>query len=170
MRSDLELKNANFLNYINKFKIRNEKYSFLNNKIIASSIYSREYSCEIIGKGLPTPFHPTDFWLFGLTEDIKDYFLNTDTISKEEAGNWNFKYPNRLPYKTMLWRYAPEQQFCVNWVKKYYPNLQFEDWSDWNEENIELSNNILYNNFIFLDFEQSGIYSKNGTFNNWVFK
>lgn len=58
-----------------------------------------------------------------------------------------------------MWRYAPEQQFCLNWVKKYYPQIPFDDWSDWNEENITLSNNILYNNFIFLGYEQSGIFS-----------
>ena len=67
----------------------------------------------------------------------------------------------------MLWRYAPEQCFCVNWVRKYYPDLQFEDWSDWNPQNIELSNNTLYNNFIFLDYEQSGIYSKK---HSWAIK
>ena len=37
--------------------------------------------------------------------------------------------------------------------------MQFADWSDWNSKNIELSNNVLYNNFIFLEYEQSGIYS-----------
>ena len=38
--------------------------------------------------------------------------------------------------------------------------MQFDDWSDWNPENIELSNNIIYNNFAFLGLEQSGVYSE----------
>lgn len=160
LRSDLVLNNSNFLKYWDKFNKQNEEYKIFKHRVLCSSIYSREYSCNITGNSLPTPFHPSDFWFFGLTEDLKEYFNSCPKQTDEEAGNWSFKYPNRLPYSSMLWRFAPEQFFCVNWVKKHYPNIQFDDWSDWNPENIELSNNILYNNFIFLDFEQSGIYSK----------
>ena len=92
-------------------------------------------------------------------EDLKEYFLDCPLQSEKEACDWGFKYPNRCPYTTPLWRFSPEQFFCVNWIKKYHSDLQFEDWSDWNSRNIELSNNILYNNFIFLGYEQSGIYS-----------
>lgn len=158
LRSDIILKNSDFLTYWDKFEVQNNEYKLFSHRVLCSSLFSREYSCKY-GTGLPVPFHPSDFWFFGLTEDLKDYFCDCPVQTKEEASNWNFKYPNRLPYSSMLWRFTPEQFFCVNWVKKYYPDLQFEDWSDWNPQNIELSNNILYNNFIFLGFEQSGIYS-----------
>ena len=167
LRSDLILKNSKFLNYWNGFELQNNKYKLFSHRVICSSIYSRENSCCITGNGLPTPFHPSDFWFFGVTEDLKKYFCSSSLQTLVEASNWSFKYPNRLPYSSMLWRYAPEQCFCVNWVKKYYPDLQFEDWSDWDPHNIELSNNILYNNFIFLDYEQSGIYSKK---HSWAIK
>lgn len=159
LRSDLVLKNSNFLDYWDKFSMRNENYSIFNHRVLCSCLYSRENSCQS-GWGYPTPFHPSDFWFFGERGDILNYFDNCKIQTKEEAGNWDFKYPNRCPYSIALWRYAPEQQFCISWAKKYYPDIKFEDWSDWNEENIELSNNILYNNFIFLGFEQSGIYSE----------
>lgn len=159
LRTDLELKNADFLNYWDVFNCRNEEYKIFNHRVLCSCLYSREHSCQS-GSGYPIPFHPSDFWFFGETNDIKKYFLNCPLQTKEEGGNWIFKYPTRVPYNTALWRYAPEQFFCLHWVKQYYPTLKFEDWSDWNSENIELSNNILYNNFIFLGYEQSGIYSK----------
>ena len=159
LRTDLELTSSNFLDYWDAFNCRDEEYKIFNHRVLCSCLYSREHSCQS-GSGYPTPFHPSDFWFFGLTDDLKNYFLNSPLQTKEEGGNWVFKYPTRVPYFTPLWKYAPEQMFCVNWVKKYYPDLQFEDWSDWNTENIELSNNILYNNFIFLGYEQSGIYSK----------
>ena len=158
LRSDLVLNNSNFLKYWDEFDKQNEEFKIFKHRVICSSIYSREYSCQS-GTGLPTPFHPSDFWFFGLTDDLKDYFENCPIQTLNEAGNWAFKYPNRLPYDSMLWRFAPEQFFCINWVKKYYPNIQFDDWSDWNTENIEFSNKILYNNFVFLDYEQAGIYS-----------
>lgn len=160
LRSDLILHNVGFLKYWDEFSVQNSKYKIFNHKVICDCIYSREKSCFEYGNSLPTPFHPTDFWFFGLSEDLKDYFLNCPMQTKDEASNWAFKYPNRLPYSFMLWRFAPEQFFCVNWVKKYYPDLKFDDWSDWNLENIEFSNNILYNNFIFLDYERSGIFSE----------
>ncbi len=159
LRSDLELNNSNFIKYWDKFNKQNDEYKIFKHRVLCSSTYSRECSCQS-GTGYPTPFHPSDFWFFGFTEDLKDYFCDCPIQTKEEASNWSFKCPNRCPYTTPLWRYAPEQSFCINWVKKYYPNIQFYDWSDWNSENIEFSNNILYNNFIFLDYEQSGIYSK----------
>ena len=167
VRSDIILKNSEFLQYWDNFEIRNNEYKLFSHRVLCSSIYSRENSCNLTGNSFPTPFHPSDFWFFGLTQDLKNYFCDCPLQTEEEASNWSFKYPNRLPYSSMLWRFAPEQQFCVNWVKKYYSNLQFEDWSDWNIKNIELSNNILYNNFIFLEYKQSGIYSIK---HSWAFE
>lgn len=166
LRTDLELTSSNFLDYWDAFNCRDEEYKIFNHRVLCSCLYSREHSCQS-GSGYPTPFHPSDFWFFGLTDDLKNYFLNSPLQTKEEGGNWVFKYPTRVPYFTPLWKYAPEQMFCVNWVKKYYPDLQFEDWSDWNIKNIELSNNILYNNFIFLEYKQSGIYSIK---HSWAFE
>ncbi len=158
LRSDIILKSASFLEYWEKFEIRDSKYELFSHRVLCGSLFSRENSCQS-GTGFPVPFHPSDFWFFGLIKDLEDYFRGCPRQSEKEASNWNFKYPSRLPYTTPLWRFAPEQCLCVNWVKKYYPDLQFEDWSDWSPETIELSNNILYNNFIFLGFEQSDIYS-----------
>lgn len=159
LRADLILTNSNFLSFWNLYESSNSKYKLFNHRVLCSSIYSRENSCQS-GTGFPTPFHPSDFWFFGLAKDLTEYFVNSQLQTEAEASFWSFKYPNRLPYTSMLWRFSPEQYFCVNWVKKYYPDLQFDDWSDWNPQNIELSKNILYNNFVFLGYEESGIYSK----------
>lgn len=159
LRTDLILTNSKILSYWDLFESRNSKYAVFNHRVICSSIYSRENSCQS-GTGFPTPFHPSDFWFLGLAKDLTEYFINSQLQTETEASFWNFKYPTRCPYITQLWRFSPEQYFCVNWVKKYYPDLQFEDWSDWNPQNIELSKNILYNNFVFLGYEESGIYSK----------
>ena len=159
LRTDLVLKSVRFLEYWDKFLERNKEYSIFNHRMLVSTIYSKEYAGNG-GTGNPLPFHPSDFWFFGERNDIMDYFGDCPMQTREEAGNWKFKYPNRCPYFSPILRYAPEQQFCYHWAKKYFPDIQFEDWSDWNEENIELSNNILYNNFIFLGYLQSGIFSK----------
>ncbi len=70
------------------------------------------------------------------------------------------KYPNKIPNPDSLVRYAPEQYFCYSWAKRHIDDLEFYDWTDWNDQNIEISNHVLLNNFIFLDPEQSGIHSE----------
>ncbi len=157
LRSDLVLKNADFLNYWENFPKQNKDFTIFKHRVISGSTYTIEY---LTNSNKPTPFNVSDFWFFGLTEDIKDYFLDCPLQTKEESENWKFKYPNKIPDPNTLWRFPPEQVFCFNWVKKYFPNAKFDDWSDWNIENIELSNNIIYNNFIILDLKQSGIYCK----------
>lgn len=157
LRSDLILQGAGFLAYWDLFPARNRVYSFFKHRALCGSLYAREHSDQY-GNGFPLPFHPTDFWFFGFCDDLRDYF-DCPQQTATEGGNWAFKYPNRVPYATQLWRYAPEQYFCLNWVKKHWQDVFFEDWSDWNAENIELSNQILYNNFIFLGYRQTGIYS-----------
>jgi len=155
LRSDAFLRSSQFLSYWDKFQARDSSYSIFENKLLNDSVYSREGSG---GSGLPTPFHPSDFWYFGLTSDLRKYFLSTQLMSPKELADWSFKYPNRLPYNTCLWRYSPEQYYLVSYLKNVLKlNFQFDDWSDWSPENINLSQKILYNNFIFLEESQSGI-------------
>ncbi len=156
LRSDIFLQNNAFLKYWDCFCARDNNFSFFQHKILLGSLYSREFSCET---GIPTPFHPSDFWLFGLTEDIRDYFSRATLLSNDELGLWNVKYPQRIPYSNHHWRYAPEQYYCYMWLKKYLPHISFEDWTDWNTEKDIASQQCLYNNFIFLSYKQSGIHS-----------
>lgn len=157
LRTDHLLLSSDFLHFFGKFSERKIDYSIFTHKVLVSSIYSREFADRKQGNGLPTPFHPSDFWFFGLREDIEDYFMQCPLQTEEESGNWSFKFPDRKPYAQAYWRFPPEQHFCVNWLKKHDVELNFYDLSDWSESMIQLSNNLLYNNFIFLNCNQSGI-------------
>ena len=42
-------------------------------------------------------------------------------------------------------------------IKKHFKNLRFEDWTDWDDENIKLSEKIMMNNFTVLNFCQHKI-------------
>jgi hypothetical protein len=59
-----------------------------------------------------------------------------------------------------LLAYVPEQYICINWVKRHCPDVNFQDYTDFNSDAIIASKNILYNNFIFIGPYQSGIWSK----------
>ena len=156
LRSDCILSNANFLFYFDKFNQVNPDFKIFQHKILVCSICSREYAHT---NGLPLPFHVSDFWLFGLTEDIRNYFVETPLMTKEQSSDWHYKCPDRVPNHHLFWAYPPEQYYCVSWVKRNFKNIQFDDWSEWNSELFELSQNIIYNNFVFLDYDQSGIFS-----------
>ena len=155
LRSDLFLTNSDFLRYWDKFPIVNNDYKLFEHRILASSIYSREFAATEYG--FPMLFRPSDFWFFGLTKDLEKYF-DAPLQRDEEAIDWSFKYPNRIPYLGSIWRYSPEQHLCFNMVKRCFPHIEFYDTSDWNEKNIEQSQQILYNNFVFLGYHESGIY------------
>lgn len=157
LRTDSIIKSDSILKYWNEYKIRNSIYSIFYHKIIIPSIYSREEFDETL---TPMPFHPSDIFLFGLTEDLKDYFMKTLPMTEAELGNWITKYPNKKPIFSLTYRYCAEQYYCFSWVKRHFHNIKFEDWSDWNQENIELSKKILTNNFIILDLKQHNINSQ----------
>ena len=156
LRTDFVLHSAKFLEYWNKFLSRHETYNIFRHKIIASSVFSRIASDF---NQRPILFHPSDFFLLGLADDLKDYFDSIRLATDDELGNWQYLYPNKIPYPEAHYRYAPEQFFLLFYAKQFF-DIKFEDWTDWNQENIELSKNILYNNFIFLDYKQSGIFSE----------
>lgn len=156
LRTDFVLHSAKFLEYWNKFLSRHETYNIFRHKIIASSVFSR---IAFDFNHRPILFHPSDFFLLGLADDLKDYFDSIRLATDDELGNWQYLYPNKIPYPEAHYRYAPEQFFLLSYAKQFF-DIKFEDWTDWNQENIELSKNILYNNFIFLDYKQSGIFSE----------
>ncbi|MEI0799641.1 WavE lipopolysaccharide synthesis family protein, partial [Brachyspira intermedia] len=155
-RTDNILYGNNFINYLNEYINYNNEYKIFKNKIITTSIFSKEYSD--ITK-FPTPFHVSDFFLFGLSCDIKDYFDNTKLLNDYELSNYKLKYKYKVPNPELTFRYSPEQYFCYSWLKKHFDNIVFDDWSDWNFRNIEISNNIISNNFIVLDPDQISFYN-----------
>lgn len=160
LRTDALLKGAGFLRHWDSFPVRDAAYSVFERRILTGTVYSRESACEG-GTKMPTPFHPSDLWFMGLTSDLQKYFLETAIMPDGDLAQWAHKYPNRIPYATPSWRYAPEQYYLVSYLKRCTGiAVSFDDWSDWNPDNMCLSQKILYNNFVFLGMHQSGIYNR----------
>lgn len=160
LRTDFYLKGNNFLNYWDKFPCTNNSYKRFNHRVIVSSVYSREHS-DI--NAFAIPFHPSDFYFFGEAEDIKQYFLNTKLMSVGDLAGYKCKYDYKKPYITSTMRYTPEQYLCLGYFRQF-DDIKFDDWTDWNSENIELSKNLIFSNFIFLGTLESEIYSKKHSF------
>lgn len=156
IRSDFYLNGKHFLDYFEKFQKRRDEYSLFKHRVIVTSVYTRMF---FSGSAFPTPFTVSDFFFFGLTEDLNDYF-ETKCISEEDACNWKFILPERKPDRLETGRYAPEQFLCYNWIKRHGLKCIFKDCSDWNWKNLAVSNAVLFNNFIVLNSRDIGLKSK----------
>ncbi len=156
LRTDFFLTGQGFLKYFDTFPKRDKKYSFFTHRVIIPTVCSRECSSY---NGLPIPFHPSDFWFFGLTTDLIDYFVDTDLMPASDLANFKYKYPNLVSYTDCTFRYTPEQYFCLSWVRRHIKNVKMYDWTDLSDEIIDLSKHVLTNNFVFVGFNEADISS-----------
>lgn len=157
IRTDFYLKSNKFLKFFDLFQKQNDCYKLFRHRVIVPSVFSRRYSEQT---GFPLLYHPSDFFFFGFKEDIFDYFSHCKLIDKEQGSDWHYKYPDRKPYVSETGRYTAEQEFCIAWLKNHNIEINYEDFSDWNDKSFILSDKILFNNFIFLDPNSIGLGSK----------
>ena len=151
LRTDLVLKSKNFLNYWDKFPLRDDKFKLFKHRIINNSTYAQ--FAHVMKDGVQLlPFHMSDWIHFGLTSDLKLLWscLFQDLYASSEY--WKDKTRrNYDPYRDAGWQYPPETYVLFSLVKKNFPNIKFEDSDDYNSENMSFSNKIIVNNFIMID-------------------
>lgn len=162
MRSDLLFDNNKVLKDIaERFPKRDKKYSVFKKRMICYPLWSRKTEM-IVGKYfLKTPFHVSDWFCFGLTEDIKNYFGDCPMTKEPIYSNYYKIAKNRLKGfydPNVCWQFPPEQWFCVNFFQKYFPGAAMKCSQDTNPENIELSNRILANNIVIAGYDEIGVY------------
>ncbi len=145
-RTDITLLGNNFLSYFNFFDKYNKPLHF-NNRLLISSYYTRN------PRVLPLPFHVSDWVFFGNTDDVKLYFELE--LQHEDEMRWfkNNKRENRLFYTNLLTRYTPEQYICYNFTRKFL-DVEFTSFYDTKRENIELTEKIIANDFVVLDYNK----------------
>lgn len=160
LRSDFILSSNKFLNYFDKFSNRNEKYVLFKNKIITSCLVSR-FTIKHQNEQIPIPFHISDWWFFGLKQDIETYFLGTPLVVEPEFSNYfsiKENFNKKTPYNKVKFKFAPEQYFAYECFNRHF-DVHMEDASDVNTEIIEKSRKLIINNFIILEYNHSGIYT-----------
>jgi len=146
LRSDFYLKSKDFIeifcsDYINNL-VQDKKYSFTQKRILIPNYFTRNPRQT----NWNYCFHPSDLWLFGLREDVEDYF---------DVPLMN-KYCTRKENKTVHYRFG-EQHIFLEFLKKHNFKVQMETAFD---NTIELQNETikaLLNNFFIVDDRRSGI-------------
>lgn len=172
MRTDFTLSSNKLLAFWNQYPKREKEAILFQHRIVVPSIYSRLYSDR--PEMIPTPFHPSDMFAFGLKEDIALMFGSCPLQSQEELGHWKMKYPNRAPYREAQWRWSPEQALFYNAVKTKFPDIPFYDGTDFSKTVLTQSKRLLMNNFVFVNPSQIGLFSfkhlhelRDGNLRNW---
>lgn len=157
LRSDLILSNINFLTFFDKYPERGEEYKLFEHKILIPTLVTR-FS---FNENLLTPFHFSDWWFFGLKQDIEKYFLETPLVKEPEFSNYFNNAENSkkaTPYLSLAFKFAPEQYFGYSCFARNFEDIYMEDAADINSLIVEKYRKCLINNFIVLDYKHSGIY------------
>lgn len=162
LRSDLILTSDNFLKYFDEFKYRTDNYKLFERKIIVPVLFTRfNKKCNKLHERIKIPFHISDWWLFGLREDLNKYFSDTELVEEPYFTRY-FNYEenkNKLtPYDKAKFKFAPEQYFGYSCFSRNFNDIYMEDAADYTDELMEKFRKCLINNFIVLEFAQSGIY------------
>lgn len=162
LRSDLIFTSNKFLDYFDKFQQRIDDYNLFEKKILTATLFTRfniKYGKQY--ERIRMPFHISDWWLFGLREDLNKYFLDTPLVKEPEFTNYFSLKENKFkktPYGKTMFRFSPEQYFGYKCFSRNFDDIYMEDAADYSDKLMEKFRKCLVNNFIVLEFEQSGIY------------
>ena len=150
MRSDFFFEHNDWLESLDKYQEYDDNYKFLKNRVLVSSV------CSVNPNKIPLPYHPSDWFFFGLTEDLVNIF--DIPLLTEESANWfKGKVMNKFAYNWHS-RYRPEQHIWTSFIRKHYP-INFDHQNDIDNNNIEVSERIFSNNAVILDSLTLGIKS-----------
>lgn len=170
IRSDLIAENDKLLEDIaGKFPMREEKYAAFKQRVIFYALWSRKYEYILDRYLILCPFHLSDWLCFGLTEDIKNFFMDIP-LTKEPQYSEYFKNPkNRnLPFydPDVSWKFPPEQYFTTHFFKKFFPEAYMKSRLDFSEKKMEFSRRVFASNVIVCSYTECGFYIQKKTYAN----
>ena len=158
-RSDVIFKNDRSLKYLTMFKKRSADYCITTSRVLVTNITTVNPR-----RFIQLPFHPCDWFYFGLKEDLINIF-DIPLFPEPEFTYWfkTRKYPFNHPNSRSTTRYAPENYIWYSFCKKYY-KIEFEHLCDISNNNIKISEKTFANNLVILNPWQLGIVSLKNPF------
>ena len=147
VKTDMYFENINFLSYMHKFPKRCSQYKFLKERILCSTSFTINPHRD------PKPFHLSDWFYFGLTEDLLKVF--SSPLAPEPETSRYFETHFRPKDKYDAWfpvytRYPAEQYIWLAFVKRF-SDIHCKDCFDISNNNIEKCEIIFANNTVLLD-------------------
>ena len=154
IRSDFFLNGNGFMNYFRKYLEYNPEFRFLKERIVGCTVYSRNPRSHIYP--LVMPYCPSDFFFFGLREDLIQLFDRELICDVEEKMFFELHPENRkyLNYKESLCQYMPEQSIWMGFLQKHIRDLDCICRDHVTEKNTVLTESSFANNLVLCSAEQ----------------
>lgn len=171
LRSDLILTTDKFLKYFDEYQSRSNEYLLFERKVLIPALFTR-HKLKLCGshKRYEMPFHISDWWLFGLKTDLEKYFKETSLVEEPYFTKYfeqeEHKHKDN-PYLKAKHKFAPEQYFALSAFSRRFKDIKMADASDTSFELMQKFKKCLVNNFIVLEFKQSGIYLNKYSFSKF---
>jgi hypothetical protein len=159
LRSDMLFVNDDFLAFWNEQKPtkRNPEFSVFKDFILNPTIYARK-SLTPNKKTFPVYFHPSNWAHFGLTEDLNTLFdlplFPEETLTSYFLQNPELRNLFEDPLPEYHFQFHPEQSVLLACLKKQGWQIPYEHRLEYKPELQTLSDQLMVNNFIFLDQSQ----------------
>lgn len=146
IRSDMYLKHDGFLRYFGKFNKRGNELKLLKERVILSTLNTTNPK-----KYYPMPYHASDWFFFGLTDDLIDIF-DIPLSPEPQTSRWfsTNMFPDNAVDPECLCRYRVEQYIWISFIKKHI-SLDFDNAFDLSNNNLEKSEYIFSNNSVIID-------------------
>lgn len=152
IRSDISLKNDNFVREFGRFPARNQKLKILEDRLVVCNLYCAN------PRRVPFLFHISDWVAFGRKKDVLNMW---DIPLGCEPGMSRYFYgkprPPLDPIPTWLFQYIPEQYIWTEFLKKNGVSLDFEYFCDYSDDMLLVSELSIVNNVDLMNYEDYGI-------------
>lgn len=154
IRSDMKIKGTRFLTYFGKYIKRNPECKILKERILINSLYTRNSLMQKSKKELqPYLFHPSDWMMFGLKEDILNIW-DIPLAPEPETSQYFVDHPNLPHAGGCLTRWHAEQYIWLSFLKKNKVKLDYDNYWVYNEKFRRLSELSIVNNTTLLEYKQ----------------
>jgi hypothetical protein len=154
LRSDLVLTGTGFLNYQQRYPRRDTELRIFRERVVNCTVYAQNPR-----RHQPTPFHPGDWFFFGLRDDLLELW-DIPLAPEPETSRWFAERPRPQPdrYPHLLHRFFPEQYLWLCLMQRHAAAGLEHSW-DLTEQNLEQTERSFANNLILLEPERIGIRS-----------
>jgi hypothetical protein len=154
VRSDIFFTGSGFLDFFTCYPKRSDEMKLLQERVINCSQYAKNPR-----RHFPFPFHPGDWFSFGLREDLLTIW-DIPLCNDQEISRWFETHPRPVYdlFPHLLLKFFPEQYMWLMFLNKFVSYSIDYPW-DASEKNIRDTELSFANNLIFLSPEQISIRS-----------
>ncbi|OEF29483.1 WavE lipopolysaccharide synthesis family protein [Vibrio rumoiensis] len=146
LRSDNYLTSNSFVQLQKDYKQRSEKYKFLKERVVVADVFSRKYA-----KGFPVAFHISDFFYFGLAEDVLSLWSMPlfEDFQPTDHCQYNKGYPDFVTDCT--------QELFIKALQQFDLSLNLESLLDNDKNKLYQSELCIANNLIVAPMSMIGL-------------